>query len=159
MTVPKDEDLQDADLDEDDATLQVGLREAVAIAAEARDQGRTRKMSPITHSNKTTHKETQDTVKLLEDKELATFRSTLGRRRSKRKVLEHPREELLHQPFAGLCGDKMRVPSGAKLRSSLSLARFSCASCSSSESCARVARCFTQAFSAQSDHLASTAKF
>jgi hypothetical protein len=46
MTARKDEDLQDADLDEDDATLQIGLREAVAIAAEARDQGRKRKSDP-----------------------------------------------------------------------------------------------------------------
>jgi hypothetical protein len=121
MTAPKDEDLQDADLDEDDATLQVGLREAVAIAAEARDQGRKRKMSPITHTSTITNKETKDVVKLLEDKELATIRSALGRRRSKRKVLEHPHEEVLQQPFAGFPGDQRRVLSDAKLRSSLSL--------------------------------------
>ncbi len=65
MTAPEGEDLQDADLDEDDVTLQTGSREAVAIAAEARDQGRKRKMSPITHSSKSTNKETEDMVKLL----------------------------------------------------------------------------------------------
>ena len=96
-------------------------------------------------------------VKLLEDKELATIRSALGRRRSKRKVLEHPHEEVLQQPFAGFPGDQRRVPSDAKLRSSLSL--LSASFCSSSLShrvvvCASDARILDQALQPQTDHLA-----
>ena len=101
MTAPKDEDMQDADLDADDATLQTGLREAVAIAAEARDQGRKRKMSPITRSSKEMEKETENVVKLLLEQEEATIRSTLGRRRSKRKVLVPQPQDLPQEPFAG----------------------------------------------------------
>jgi hypothetical protein len=101
MTAPEDEDLQDADLDEDDATLQTGLREAVAIAADARDQGRTRKMSPITQHSTTTNKENENVVKLVNEQQEATIRSALGRRRSKRKVAVRELQDLPIQPFAG----------------------------------------------------------
>ena len=54
MTVPEAEILQDAARDDDDATFQTGLREAAAIAKESRDQGRQRKMSPITQPSSST---------------------------------------------------------------------------------------------------------
>ena len=88
MQVPEDEILQDAARDEDDATFQAGLREAVEIAKEARDHGRKRKMSPSTQPSSSTAKETEGVVKLVEEEEdLATVRSALGRRRSKREGL------------------------------------------------------------------------
>jgi hypothetical protein len=106
LAVPEDDDLQDAARDEDDATFQTGLREAVRIAEEARDQGRKRKMSPTastTASTPTTtttttttggpllddtRKKTEGTVDLVADQdEGATVRWTLGRWRSSKEVL------------------------------------------------------------------------
>ena len=65
MQVPEDEILLDAARDEDDATFQTGLREAVEIAKEARDHGRKRKMSPSTQPSSSTAKETEGVVKLV----------------------------------------------------------------------------------------------
>ena len=100
MQVPEDEILQDAARDEDDATFQTGLREAVEIAKEARDHGRKRKMSPSTQPSSSTAKETEGVVKLVEEEEeeedLATVRSGLGRRRSKRENLTSGPLEQLH---------------------------------------------------------------
>jgi hypothetical protein len=92
-------------------------------------------------------------VKLLKDEELATIRSALGRRRSKRKVLVHPPEDLLQQPFAGLPGDENKLRSDAKRSSS-----FSCAS-SLFHSRACGALCLDQAFLSRTDHLASYREF
>jgi hypothetical protein len=70
VAVPGGEILQDADRDEDDATLQTGLRDAVAIATGARDHGRKRKMSPITQPNSSTTTENENAVKLLVEQEV-----------------------------------------------------------------------------------------
>jgi hypothetical protein len=157
MTAPEDEDLQDADLDEDDATLQTGLREAVAIAADARDQGRKRKMSPITQHSTTTNKENENVVKLVNEQKEATIRSALGRRRSKRKVLVRQLHDLPIQPFAGLTTSTSSTE--GKLLSDAKL----CSCCLSLEDsashrvvvlCASDARVFDQAKQVRIDHLA-----
>ena len=108
-------------------------------------------MSPTAHPNNGATKETKDAVKLLVEQEEATVRSTLGRRRSTRKVLvpeplEHP-----SKPFAGL----VKISEEAKLKTSREAAPSSltCAY-SLSHSCACVARCSDQAKFARPDHLA-----
>ena len=99
LAVPEDDDLQDAARDEDDATFQTGLREAVKISEEARDQGRKRKMSPSATTSTTTTtttdgptydsagKKTEGTVNLVADQDEATVRWTLGCWRSSKEVL------------------------------------------------------------------------
>ena len=96
MQVPADESVQDAVRDEDDATFQTGLREAVGIAKGARDHGRTRKMSPSTQPSSSTAKEAEGVVKPVEEEDLATVRSALGRRGSKREDLASRLLEQFH---------------------------------------------------------------
>jgi hypothetical protein len=155
MTVPDGEIMQDMNLDENDATFQTGLREAVAIANEARNQGRKRKMSPITQTSNAIAKEAEDAVKLLVEQEEATFHSTLGRRRSTRKVLVPELLEPPSKPFAGSVQTseelKIKTPREAAPSS------LSCAySTSQFPSCACVARCLDQVKFASSDRLAYT---
>jgi hypothetical protein len=121
----------------------------VAIATEARDQGRKRKMSPTAQPSSATNMETENVVKLLMEEKMATIRSALGRRRSKRKVLVHPPEDLRYQPFAGLPREERKILSDAKLCSS-----FSLASSSLFHSSACGALCLDQALQFQTDHLA-----
>jgi hypothetical protein len=97
MTVPEEELLPDLARDEHDSTLQRGMEEARAISEAARDQGRTRKMSPTTTTtttqpsyNKGTKDAPEEEVVLVEDLEatdVATTRSSLGRRRSEKRSL------------------------------------------------------------------------
>ena len=95
------------------------------------------------------NKETENVVKLLVDQEVATIRSTLGRRRSTRKVLVPELLEPPYQPFAGSGKIKRTSDSDALVSS------FSCAS-SLSHLCACIARCLDQVKFASSDHLAYT---
>ena len=163
MTAPEDEDLQDADLDEDDATLQTGLREAVAIAADARDQGRKRKMSPITQPSTTTNKENENVVKLVNEQKEATIRSALGRRRSKRKVAVRELQDLPIHPFAGIANSTGFTISTSSTEGKLLSDAKLCSCCLSLEYsashrvvvlCASDARVFDQAKQVRIDHLA-----
>ncbi len=125
MTVPENGIMQDMNLDDDDATFQTGLREAVAIANEARDQGRKRNMSPTAHPNNGATKETKDAVKLLVEQDEATFHSTLGRRRSTRKVLVPELLEPPSKPFAGSVKTSEKIKRKASREAAPS--SFSCA--------------------------------
>jgi len=147
MTVPDSEILQDMNLDEDDETLQTGFREAVAIATEARDHGRKRKMSPNTQPSSEAKEENtngEDVVKFVADQDEATVRSALGRRRSKRTVLgPQPQELQMVEPFAGY----EELPGKIAVTPNVGLLSL-CAS-SSSHVCASYARCLDQAFPCQ----------
>jgi hypothetical protein len=171
MTVPDAEILQDLNIDEDDKTLQTGLREAVAIANEARDHGRKRRMSPTTQTSPTTNKENENVVKLVEEHEEATIRSALGRRRSKRKVFVPQLQDLPIKPFAGstisTSSTERLMLSDAKLCSCSPLQEYSlshrvvvCATCySRTLVCAPCSRSLDQAKLATTDHLAYFSQF
>ena len=91
IAVPDDEALPDLVRDEHDCVLQQGMKEAEQIARQARDQGRKRNMSPTAMPMKSGQaKETvKDGVNLMEETEdeMATSRSSLGRRRSESEGL------------------------------------------------------------------------
>jgi hypothetical protein len=128
LTVPEEEFLQDAARDEDDATLQAGLREATVVAREARDQGRKRRMSPTASTTTTTTSTTTttttkepkcsntakekkaETVKLVAEQEEATVRSALGRRRSSKESLVLQAWKSPEKPpkIASACEDCLR---------------------------------------------------
>jgi hypothetical protein len=157
MTVPDAEVLQDMNLDEDDTTLQTGLREAVAIATEARDHGRKRKMSPITQPSSQNTKENEDNknvVNFVADQDEAMVRSALDRRRSKRKVLGPQLQELPNgEPFAGY----EEYPRKIAVTPNVGLLSL----CASSLRFTRAldARCLDQALFASADHLAYLTQF
>ena len=92
IVVPEDEDLPDLVRDKDDVTFQVGLEEPAVIAMEARDHGRKRKMSPnkMTPPGGRAAKETVNLAgleNLVKEQDLATTRSSVGRRRSEKEGL------------------------------------------------------------------------
>ena len=91
LAVPEEEDLPDLMQDSEDGTLQRGMEQARQISEEARDQGRKRKMSPITTTTanrvRAQKERPEDEANLVEDFEatkVATSRSALGRRRSEK---------------------------------------------------------------------------
>ena len=91
IAVPDDETLPDLVRDEQDYVFMRGMAEAEKIAREARDQGRKRNMSPAARPIKDDQsKETiEDGMHLVEEREneLATSRSSPGRRRSESEGL------------------------------------------------------------------------
>ena len=152
LVVPEDDDLQDAARDEDDATFQAGLREAVEIAREARDHGRKRRMSPSTQpSEDSAEKETEGVVQLVEEQDVATVRSTLGRRRSKREgPVPQPPELHVKNPEVKLTSETVIVDSVVDAR--LSLLHI----VSQSDSCACVLHRLARAVLPGIDHPAHT---